>query len=204
VFPGLSNHALLSIGTFCDAGCIAIFTATEVIIQHKGNTVLIGNREPPGLWTIDLNKPAQPAWQANAMYTTQLKTNAIKFLHATCFSPTTVTWTKAIDKGFFSSWPKITTTDVCKLLPKSLATTMGHLDQQRKNLRSTKPNPGKPKDDTEAINDSNPPIDDKTNIRCLRPADRKRGDQTQGQSARPEREILGQLHSPVQAAGPEL
>jgi hypothetical protein len=70
-----------------------------------------------------------PSPQANSTYTTQVKSNAIKFLHASCFSLTTATWTKAIDQGFFRSIPILTADDVQRNLPKSMATTMGHLDQ---------------------------------------------------------------------------
>jgi hypothetical protein len=108
VFPGLNGQALLSIGTFCDAGCIATFTATEVIITLDGIVVLKGKREPPGLWKMDDTKTVSPTstnpWQANGAYTTQLQSNAIKFMHAACFSPTTEAWTKAIDAGAFQSW----------------------------------------------------------------------------------------------------
>jgi hypothetical protein len=142
VFPGLNGQALLSIGTFCDAGCTATFTATDVIITLGGKVVMSGRREPPGLWKMAINKLLDKdktnPWQANGAYTTQLGSNAIKFMHAACFSPTTATWTKAIDAGSFQSWPSLTSKAVRQLFPKSMATAMGHLDQQRKNLRSTK------------------------------------------------------------------
>jgi hypothetical protein len=77
---------------------------------------------------------------ANGVYTDRLKTNAIRFLHAAAFSPTTATWTKAIDRGHFKSWPLPATPKIIRhLLPKSIPTAMGHLDQLRKNKRSTKP-----------------------------------------------------------------
>jgi hypothetical protein len=102
--------------------------------------VLTGKREPPGLWkTLDSTKlNVSNPWQANGAYTTQLRSNAIKFMHAACFSPTTETWTKAIDAGAFQSWDGLTSKAVRQLLPKSMATAMGHLVQQRKNVRSTK------------------------------------------------------------------
>jgi hypothetical protein len=40
--------------------------------------------------------------------------------------------------GFYQSWPGLTAAAVRKHLPKSEATTKGHLDQTRKKLRSTK------------------------------------------------------------------
>jgi hypothetical protein len=111
IFPDLHGHALLSIGTFCDARCTATFSATEVTITFQGKTVLTGNREPPGLWktTQQPTTEMKPTdGMANGAYTTQLKSNAVKFLHAACFSPTTATWTKAINHGFFRSWPMLT------------------------------------------------------------------------------------------------
>ena len=62
----------------------------------------------------------------------------VTYLHRACFSPVTRTWTKAIDAGFFSTWPGLTSDLVRKHLPKSLATAKGHLKQDRKNVRSTK------------------------------------------------------------------
>jgi hypothetical protein len=46
LFSDLNGQALLSIGTFCDAGCTAQFTATTVTISYQGHTVLEGAREP--------------------------------------------------------------------------------------------------------------------------------------------------------------
>jgi hypothetical protein len=144
VFPGLNGQALLSIGTFCDAGCTALFTATAVIIAREGKVVLTGQRQPHGLWKTNELKasatlePSNP-WLANGAYTTQLQRNTIKFMHAAVFSPTTATWTQAIDAGNFQTWHGLTSATVRKLLPKSMASAMGHRDQQRKNIRSTKP-----------------------------------------------------------------
>jgi hypothetical protein len=49
VFPDLQNHALLSIGVFCNAGCTVNFTDTSVEVHHQGKIILEGTREPPGL-----------------------------------------------------------------------------------------------------------------------------------------------------------
>jgi hypothetical protein len=141
IFPDLHGHALLSIGTFCDAGCTAIFSATEVAINFQGKTVLKGTRQPPGLWKTTQQPTTtmvSSIGMANGAFSNQLKSNALKFLHAACFSPTTATWTKAINHGFFCSWPMLTAKTVRQHLPKSVATAMGHMDQSRKNQRSTK------------------------------------------------------------------
>jgi hypothetical protein len=100
LFPVLQGQALLSIGTFCNAGCIATFTAMSVKIEHAGKLVLEGAHMPPGLWAINLPQHDNNTNKASLAYSGQITTAAIKFLHAACFSPTTGTWTQAINKGF--------------------------------------------------------------------------------------------------------
>jgi hypothetical protein len=79
----------------------------------------------------------------------------IKFLHATAFSPVTSTWKQAIKHGFFQSWPGLTTTAVNEHFPKLQATTKGHMDQTRKNVRSTQQH------DNQPVIDTNPEMDPK-------------------------------------------
>jgi hypothetical protein len=138
LFPALKGQALLSISTFCDEGCTATFTDTTDKITHTGRLVLEGARVPPGLWAINLLQQSEGQHQELAAYTGHITTSAIKFLHAACFSPTTATWTQAIDWGFFKSILVLTAKAVQRHLPKSIATVMGHLDQLRKNLHSTR------------------------------------------------------------------
>ena len=47
IFPGL-NKALLSIGTFCDHGCQAVFDDKTVLILNNGNRkIMIQGRQDP-------------------------------------------------------------------------------------------------------------------------------------------------------------
>ena len=46
-------------------------------------------------------------------------------------------WIQAIQSGNFATWPGLTAEAVRKHLPKSTATVKGHLNQQRRNVRST-------------------------------------------------------------------
>jgi hypothetical protein len=62
----------------------------------------------------------------------------IQYLQAVAFSPVPSTWIAAIQRGFSQSWPGLTTAAVRKHLPKSEATTKGHINQTRKNLRPPK------------------------------------------------------------------
>ena len=75
--------------------------------------------------------------QCHSAYHTRNLTDMIQFLHATAFSPIASTWIKAIRRGFFQSWPGLTAALVQKYLPPSIANSKGHLDQTRKNVRST-------------------------------------------------------------------
>jgi hypothetical protein len=86
-------------------------------------------------------QPQQIKHTCNNVYDLHVKQELIEYLHACCFSPVPSTWKKAIRRGYFTTWPGLTEKLVQKHLPKSDATTKGHLDQQRKNIRSTKQHP---------------------------------------------------------------
>jgi hypothetical protein len=75
--------------------------------------------------------------QANSAYEQKTKVQLIDFLHRACFSPPISTWTQAIEKNFFATWPGLTANTIRKYLPKSLATVKGYLKAAPKNLRST-------------------------------------------------------------------
>jgi hypothetical protein len=62
----------------------------------------------------------------------------IAFYHAALFSPSLSTWCTAINNGHMTSWPELTSAQVCKHPPQSAAMIKGHMDQDRQNIRSTK------------------------------------------------------------------
>ena len=74
---------------------------------------------------------------AHNVYECTSKQNLVDYLNASALSPTQSGWTKAINKGFFTTWPGLATQLVQKYLAKKEATTYGHLKQNRKGLRST-------------------------------------------------------------------
>ena len=61
-----------------------------------------------------------------------------QYLHNTAFSPTISTFQAAINKGHFATWPGTETLNFKKIIGTTIATEKGHLDQERKNLRTTK------------------------------------------------------------------
>jgi hypothetical protein len=100
---------------------------------------MLGARDPQsGLWRVNLRN-AKPAIQStcNHAHDTSNQKELINYLHALCFSPVKSTWTAAIKKGNFTSWPGLTERAVEKHLSKSSATLKSHLHQKRMNARST-------------------------------------------------------------------
>ena len=62
-------------------------------------------------------------------------------MHAVCGFPVKSTWLKAIKAGNFIGWPLLTKRNVSKYYPETVETPKGHMNQTRKNVRSTKPKP---------------------------------------------------------------
>ena len=110
----------------------------SVIITNHGYTILTGHRDfSTGLWSISLSMTEPPPPQKiNIAYHTNSFPDLVAFLHAAEFIPSTTTWRNAIKKK--QSWPGLTTEVFSKYLPNSPATAMGHMDQTRKHVRTTK------------------------------------------------------------------
>ena len=142
----MTGNSLISIGQLCNDSYKATFTASQVALTKDGATHIIGHRDSThGLWNIPLlgdTPPSNPCLDtslANSVYEMTTLKDLVIYLHRACFSPVTSTWTKAINAGYFSTWPGLTSDLVRKHLPKSVATAKGHLRQDRKNVRSTQP-----------------------------------------------------------------
>ena len=163
ILPSLTTP-LLSISKFCDAGYRAVFDADRVVIQdlQSDSPVLSGHRSPNGLWQIPipttdttlLPSPPRvsvsshtPAGSALSNSPTTSVANftvhdatvrqAIQYLHLCLFSPTKSTFLAAIRNNHFVGWPSLTANAVQRHLHMSVPTLLGHMDQQRQNVRST-------------------------------------------------------------------
>jgi hypothetical protein len=155
-------QSLMSVGKVSDDGTLSIFTKDgvsvhreeDVLITCKGAPILIGVRDDHGRYRIPLTqhkgtwqpripskRAKQVLQQANSVYDLPSTEQAIKWMHAVCGYPVKSTWLKAIKAGNFSGWPLLTETNVKKYYPESTETPKGHLNQTRKNVRSTKAKP---------------------------------------------------------------
>ena len=113
---------------------------------HPKNRILSGPRNlKDGLWDLYIPSTSSAAsnkstlHQANAIIRKdESKTELAQYLHAAAGYPVLGTFIQEIKKGNFLSWPGIESISFKKHLPKLMATAKGHLDQDRKNLQSTK------------------------------------------------------------------
>ena len=86
-----------------------------------------------GLW--DFNQPGLATQRKNMNYIfskNKSQSDLARYYHATLFSPSISTLKKAINNGNLSTFPGITQLNFNALIGTSLATELGHLDQERK------------------------------------------------------------------------
>ena len=54
----------------------------------------------------------QQETQHTALFASTIAATRVAFLHAACFSPAILTWCAAIDAGYFTTWPELTSAQV--------------------------------------------------------------------------------------------
>jgi hypothetical protein len=130
---------------------INVFKEEDMLITCEGEPILIGVRDSHGRYQIPLMQqqgqwqPRHPSkqvrkalQQANSIYNLPSTKQAIKWMHAVCGYPVKSTWLKAIKAGNYVGWPMLNERNIQKYYPKTIETAKGHLNQMRKNVRSTK------------------------------------------------------------------
>ena len=138
IVPSLNGHPLISIGQLCDSGCDIYFSATSVTVHHKGTLIFSGTRNmTTKLWYLT----AAPINHAPIHHFANARPHPWKFGH---LCPCSFIFTGIYNLGisaqtwFPRQFPGLTATSLRKYPPTSRATIKGHLDQTRKNVRSTK------------------------------------------------------------------
>ncbi|KAI2493168.1 Reverse transcriptase (RNA-dependent DNA polymerase) [Fragilaria crotonensis] len=158
IVPALSHVSLLSIGQLCDSGCHVTFDAVSVTVHHHERLLLTGERTPAtGLWHLSLVPPdvaytaraVEPPPRrvasplpcspcAAAVVQSATPSELVAFAHAALFSPSLSTLHGALERGFLPNFLGLTARKLRTHPPTSVAMVKGHLDQTRKNQRSTK------------------------------------------------------------------
>jgi hypothetical protein len=153
----------------CDAGYKVLFEKgrAQVIegnVAVQGRIIMHGKRDhTTGLWTVPLDENSTKKDEfINSVYEISKLYDDIQYVHAAAGSPVQSTFVKAIKAGNFTTWPTLTPEHVNKYLEKSEATVKGHLNQTRKNVRSTKPK--KKPNKQEETPDYEPRITERTNV----------------------------------------
>ena len=77
--------------------------------------------------------------EANSVYDLPNIEEVVRWMHAVCGYPVKSTWIKAIKAVNFTGWPMLNKHNETKYYLETTKTPKGHLNQTRKNVRSTKP-----------------------------------------------------------------
>ena len=177
--PTITNN-LVSVSVLCDAGCEVFFHGQGCEITFNGETIVRGWRDlTTNMWRISLlpdggnniipaddgtsditSEVIMPEFLANSNYECETTGQLIHFYHATMGYPVVSTWCKAIDAGYFRGWPGLTSKRVRKFIKVVSETEMGHMDQRRVGVRSTKVKPEPEPDSMEHIPQT--PLNEKT------------------------------------------
>ena len=136
VLDDLKTGTLISLAQLCDDDCVAIFNKYDVKILKNNKIIITGTRMANGLWSLPITPPPH---QANGILRTDRPRQELaEYHHATMGSPVSSTLLRAIRRHHLTTFPGLSTNLISKHLPKSLATVLGHQDQEAKHLRSTK------------------------------------------------------------------
>jgi hypothetical protein len=161
VLDELRTGTLVSLAQICDDDCLAVFSKFDVKILKKDQVIITGVRSDNGLWTIPLH--THPHQANGILRLDKTRSELATYYHTTLGSPVPSTLLRAIRRGHLTTFPNLTTQLITKHLPKSYATTLGHQDQEAKNLRSTRPPLVLPPDDD---SDIAPPLEGRSHAIC--------------------------------------
>ena len=114
------------------------FLSTKFFLLKDSKLSLKGHwNKSNGLWYIPISIPLRH--RSHTIVTRDItNTDLIQYLHACCFIPTPITFLKLIIHGNFLTWRGLNNQLFLKHILPSIATALGHLDQERKNLQLTK------------------------------------------------------------------
>ena len=98
VLSGLTNSLLLSIGQLCDDDYLAVFSKYKLRIYKQGRLILTGTQNwTDGLWNVVLPQCQQSI--KVIIFRDKTKYELAEYLYKCAFSPSLVTFQKAINKG---------------------------------------------------------------------------------------------------------
>jgi hypothetical protein len=133
---------LLSVGQLYNKGYYATFKIDGVsIFNSAGKAILKGHSDLcTGLWRNNLrsDKPHTQIAEENNIYELHNTGALFNYLQKSMSSPTNSALHQAVKRGHLTTWPGLTEDAINKNLRMTPATEMGHMNQTRQNIRSTK------------------------------------------------------------------
>ena len=153
IVPGL-HSTLISVPKLADAGYTTVFNKNSATI-YDDYTTKISASQPlvldadrcnlTGLWKLQLdgqqevpNEKQIPTEAINVIFDLPSARQTFLWYHASAGFPVKEQFIKAVRKGNYATWPKLTVNLIHKYMPDSDETTKGHLKGQRQGIRSTK------------------------------------------------------------------
>ena len=145
----LRNASLISLGQLCDDDCTVHLDKNKLLVFKNKKKIIQGTRNhTDGLW--DVHFPTKQLTEHYAkraikgskhlnliIHRDKTKQELAAYLHACAFSPPKSTFLNAIANNNFITWPGLSTSLIRRMVLPT-ATAKGHLDQERKNLQSTR------------------------------------------------------------------
>jgi hypothetical protein len=107
----------------------------DIVLPQPGNLAV---QEPTADHEFEFQSPIADPKLAVILRKNQTKTDLTNYFHATCYSPAPSTFIRAVKNNHFTTWPGLDAYSIKKHLTKSIATQLGHLNQERQGLQSTK------------------------------------------------------------------
>jgi hypothetical protein len=135
---------LIGVTPLTQAGCSVHFEGNRGTITCPNNQTITCHTTPQGLWALHIDalhgtpSGLEPAVALTTMGSSCTPADIVAFHHTAFFSPAIATLMTALQKNYIPPLPGLTAGLLRKYTPNLEATAMGHLDNRRKNIQSTK------------------------------------------------------------------
>ena len=139
--PTNLTHQLLGVAPFTNVGCTAYFDNTTALITKNGHTVLTGFKQPHDtLWTVDLDQLPSNG-QANLAIRSQSVQERVNYFQCLFGNRPLSSMVKALTNNYIrdvEGWPTVTPSQYQTHARNIPAIAIGHLQEQRKHIASTR------------------------------------------------------------------
>ena len=137
------------------------------IAKDTNIIITAGELSHETLWCIDVPTTFSHIAHAHAAFTVPSDKAFIAFAHAAFGSPAISTFSRALARGYISTFPRLTSRLLDAHPPNALTTAQGHLDQHRQGQDSTQSRSTIVLPTNDALPDRPPPSRTSIYIQCI-------------------------------------